>query len=225
MAIKFNLFTILYIVFSSLSLFFIDRGLHMIELVFKLLSLISLSFLYLEESKAINIWYLLVILSSIVSDALFVFDDDFLMLSMNLLLLNRFFYIMIKKDVLKEISKTTLFKYSIPFFIFFLVIFPLFRNHLKSYFAPVLIIGLLSTVMTLLAFINYLRRITKKNKFFFLGLLLIVFSDVLIAYNKFIDYNFKVVLIYSITYYVARFLICNAMIVAESTDIKIRSTS
>ncbi|TYP98777.1 YhhN-like protein [Tenacibaculum adriaticum] len=213
---KLDFYTLLFILTSFLSLFFIDSGDVMIEMVIKLLSLISLSFLYLSRSKKINYWYLLVLLCSIVSDAFLVFDDAFLIIGTLFLLINRVLYIIIARRAFFETEHKTLLLYFLPFFAVFAIVFPQLKSYLGELSYTILIMGLLSTIMALFAFINYLNKMTIKNKFFFLGMLIITIADILIAFNKFIDYKLLYVIFYTILYYIARYLICKAMIVEKN---------
>ena len=105
MSFSFKIFSIAYVVASILSLFFIDVDKPITELILKIFSLQFFSFLYLSSSQKINYWYLLILMSSVVSDALFIFEDDFLKGGVFLLLLNRVLYLIIAR---KAMYKTKL---------------------------------------------------------------------------------------------------------------------
>ena len=77
--------------------------------------------------------------------------------------------------------------------------------------------GITSAIMIGLSFFNYLKAMNKKNMFFLFGILLIVIADILIAFNKFLDYHILLVIVYTIMYYIARYLICLSMIDKKSS--------
>ena len=153
---------------------------------------------------------------SIISDTFLVYDNTFLIIGTLFLLVNRVLYIIISRRAFFNTDRKTLFLYFIPFFTVFVLVFPLLKSYLRQLSYTILLMGLLSTIMALFAFINYLNKMTNKNKFFLFGILLIIISDILTAYNKFLDYEFFYVVVYSILYYVARYLICRAMIIDKN---------
>ncbi|WP_431167140.1 lysoplasmalogenase family protein [Tenacibaculum halocynthiae] len=207
-----NKYSILYFIASLLSLFFIDND-AMIELVLKLLSLIFLSFLYLSTSKEINYWYVLVLLCSIASDASLIFDSDLLMVGTGLLIANRILYIIISRRALFRTNLKTLAFYFVVCLLVFVVIYVVLKPYLQEISYIFISLGITSAIMILFAFLNYLNKMNTQNKLFLFGLFLIITGDILMAFNKFLDYNMAYVLIYTIIYYIARYLICESMIV------------
>ncbi|MGB1042393.1 MAG: lysoplasmalogenase family protein [Tenacibaculum sp.] len=208
----FKLYSVAYFLACLLSLFFIDKNTSVIEMVIKIISLVFLSFLYLSVTKKINYWYLLVLMNSIASDAFLIFDNDFLIVGMLLLLANRFIYIILSRKALVETKLKILLYYLLPGSFLFVIIFLLLKPYLSGVSNTFILLGFSSALMIGFSFLNYLNNMTKDNKYFLLGILLIVTADILIAYNKFLDYRIFVVLLYTAMYYVARYLICLAMI-------------
>ncbi|WP_348718535.1 lysoplasmalogenase family protein [Tenacibaculum sp. 190130A14a] len=182
----------------------------------KVTALLSLSFLYLTVSKKINYWYLLLLLSSIASDTFLIFEDSFLLFGVLLLLLNRVLYIIISRRALKDTDIKTLLFYMVPSFGLFIIFYVLLRPYLEEISSSFLLLGLTSATMILFSFLNYLNKMNLRNKYFLLGILLIVVADILIAYNKYLDYNLGYVIVYTSIYYIARYLICRAMILEKS---------
>lgn len=208
-------YSAIYFITCLLSLFFIDRGFQFAEMTIKVTALLSLSFLYLTVSKKINYWYLLLLLSSIASDTFLIFEDSFLLLGVLLLLLNRFLYIIISRRALKETDIKTLLLYLIPSLGMFIIFYVLMKPYLEEISSSFLLLGLTSATMILFSFLNYLNKMNARNKYFLLGILLIVVADILIAYNKYLDYNLVYVIVYTSMYYLARYLICRAMILEK----------
>ncbi|WP_299108739.1 lysoplasmalogenase family protein [uncultured Tenacibaculum sp.] len=182
----------------------------------KVFALLSLSFWYLTAAKKINYWYLLLLLSSIASDTFLIFEDSFLIIGVLLLLLNRFLYIIISRRALKETDIKTLLLYLVPSLGMFIIFYVLMKPFLEEISSSFLLLGLTSATMILFSFLNYLNKMNTKNKYFLLGILLIVVADILIAYNKYLDYQLFYVIVYTTIYYVARYLICRAMILEKN---------
>ncbi len=212
---KFDFYFLLFCTSSLASLFFIDEGYGVLELGFKLTSIISLLFFYLTKTKRINVWYILILIFSCFYTFFLVYDVEFLALGTFLMIVNRAIYVIIAQQLMVKVNRKKLILYLLTFLIPVAVIFPQLKSHLKGLSYPILAIGLLSALMCSLAFANYLKKMNTQNKFFLLGLLLLVIADILITFNKFIDYKFYYVIIYTSIYYLARYLICKAMIVEK----------
>ena len=212
MSRSFKTYSLAYFSACLLSLFFIDIDKSITEMIIKVFSLMFLSFLYLSSSKKINYFYVAILMNSIASDSFLIFDDDFMMLGILLLLTNRFIYIILVRKALFVTSAKTLLIFLIPSLLLFLTIFILLKPYIQQISLSFFLMGITSAIMIGLAFFNYLNTMNKKNLFFLFGISLIVIADVLIAFNKFLDYHILFVIIYTVMYYVARYLICLSMI-------------
>lgn len=212
MPFKENLYLILFCIASLVSLFFIDRDNDVLELTFKLASIISLLLLYLKKTKKISVWYILILVFSCFYTFFLIYDADFIAYGTFLMVVNRAIYVIIALKLMSVINYKKITIYLLTFLIPVVVIFPQFKSHLEGLSSPILAIGLLSALMCALAFTNYLKKMNTQNKLFLFGLLLLVIADILITINRFIDYKFYFVIIYTSMYYLARYLICNAMI-------------
>ena len=217
MSRSFKAYSLVYFSACLLSLFFIDRDKSITEMIIKVFSLMFLSFLYLSSSKKINYFYVFILMNSIASDAFLIFDDDFMMFGILLLLTNRFLYIILARRALFNTSVKTLLTYLIPSLLLFVTIFILLKPYIQQISLSFFLMGITSAIMIGLSFFNYLKAMNKKNMFFLFGILLIVIADILIAFNKFLDYHITIVIIYTIMYYVARYLICLSMIDKKSS--------
>ncbi|CAM1361150.1 lysoplasmalogenase family protein [Tenacibaculum xiamenense] len=214
MVLKENKYAILYFLSSLLSLIFIDND-SILELVLKLLSLIFLSFMYLNRSRVINIWYLMVLLFSIASDAFLIFDTDLLVIGSMLLIANRILYIIIARRAIFQTKLNLLIFYLVLCLLLFVVIYIVLKPYLKEILGIFMTMGLSSAIMILFAYLNYLNKMNRRNKYFLFGLFLIIIADVLMTFNKFLDYSIIYVIAYTMIYYIARYLICESMIVGK----------
>ncbi len=183
-----------------------------LEFIIKLVALFSLSFLYLETTKKVNYTYVLILLLSILSDSLFVFEETFYYPALFLLIINRFLYIVIiRRSVLSKISPQFFF-YALPFVLTFIMIYTLLYDYIVRIQISVLVMGILSIVLVFFTFLNLLNKNNKKARYFFLGTTLMPFADVLMAISSYIDEHLTYVIIYHFLYYIARYSIYKSMV-------------
>ena len=201
-----------FVLIAILSLFFIDKGHNLIELSLKLISIVFLFFYYLRKTKKINYWYIIVVVFSCLSSSLLVFDVKFLALGTLFMIFNRLLYIIISRRAVSKQNYKKLLMFILIFFVPIIIIFPQLKSNLKELTYPILLIGVLSAIMSSFAFVNYFNKMIVGNKYFVYGMLLFVLADLLTVYNQFINYNFYYVIVYTSLYFVARYFVCEAMI-------------
>lgn len=116
---------------------------------------------------------------------------------------------------INTLSKDYLLTYSIPFFLTFFVVFYMVYDVLGELFYPSLVFGVISVALGVLSFINYLDVNKPKNLYFFLGIFIIVISDILMTVATFLDETLSYILVYHILYFIARYIIYRAMVVEK----------
>ncbi|WP_373456517.1 lysoplasmalogenase family protein [uncultured Tenacibaculum sp.] len=205
-------FTTLYFLASLLVLYVVTLGDLNFEFAVKLVTLLLLSFLYLETTPKVNYWYVVILLFSIVSDSLFVFEKHFYYEALFLLILNRFLYIIIiYHSILKHPLKTLLL-YAIPFVFIFSMIYLILYEYVNDIQLFVFIMGVVSIALILFAFLNLLTKNNAKALYFFLGVLIFPIADVLTTISNYISPSPYYIVIYHLMYYVARYLIFRSMV-------------
>ncbi|CAM1364110.1 conserved membrane protein of unknown function [Tenacibaculum soleae] len=212
MGLKFKIYTTIYFLACFVSLFFIDAGTSLEEMVVKILSLVFLAFLYISVSKDINYWYILILMCIIGSDSFFVFDPDFLTEGVILVLIERFLYFIILRKTLSKIKIVSLLTYMIPGILIFGTVLYIYLPYLKDMLGTLFIICFFNITLISIAYLKFLQKNDQKNLFFLLGIFMISGVDFLMVYNKYLDYNFYYVIGYTLTYYTARYLICYSII-------------
>ncbi len=208
-----SFFTVLYVIFSLLTfypLLFIED--KILELVFKILTLLSLSFLYLNTASKINFWYVLLLLFSIVSDSLYIYDGDFRLPATFLLLCNRVFYIIIIRHVFYKNPLQKLLLYSTPFVLTGGLIYYMVHDNLGDLSLAILAFYILSVILGLTTYVNFLDRNTIATRYYFFGIFLIFIGDALMAVYTFIEQSLVYTICYHTLYFAARYLICRSMI-------------
>lgn len=209
---KFNVYSLTYFITCLASLFFIDAGSSLAEMNLKITALIVLSFMYMSISKKINFWYILILMTSIAADSFFVYDPDFLIQGVILVLVNRLLYFVLLRKKIAQIKLSSLVIYLVPGIVIFGVILYLFSPYLKDMLNVLFVICFCNISLISIAYFNFLKNNNKKNLFFLLGVFMVSTCDFFIVYNKYLEYNLYFVLGYTTIYYVARYLICVSVI-------------
>jgi len=213
-----NTYLLIFIISSVCALFFIDNGHNVTELLLKLTSILSLLGLYVSKRERINYLYVLIILFSCISSSLLIYEKNYflevslLTIGTSCLAINKFLFLII---CIKNSNSSRLNRYGIfliPFLITAIIFYSQINIHLSDLSNLTVIISILYVLLACIAFGNYLTRMTVDNKYFFLGILVLILADVLILYNQFVAYNFIFVATYTSLYFVSRFFICYALI-------------
>lgn len=209
---SFKIYSVVYFITCIISLLFIDNNESIIEMILKILTIVLTSFLYLAYTTKINYWYLLLLMFCIVADALLIFDQDFLKGGILLLMFTRVIYLIILRKTIFKIKLKVVLPYLIPGFFAFFIMSYLLYTFIENMLLSIFMICLLNLIVIGVSFYQYLYNMTKDNLYFMLGIFLITIADFIIAFNKFLDYQLYYVVLYTVMYYVARYLICIAMI-------------
>lgn len=182
-----------------------------LEFAFKLITLFTLSFLYLESTLKVSHWYVMVLLFTIISDSLFIFDD-FYFFALYFLIANRFLYLIIIRKSIVLLKTKVVFSYALPIVFAFFVIYFMIYEYLDDIQIIAFILGITSVALFLIAYLNFLKRNDKRAKYYFLGTSLLPFADILMAFTHYIDFHMFNVIIYHLMYYIGRYLVYRAMI-------------
>lgn len=86
------------------------------------------------------------------------------------------------------------------------------KNHLGELLIPVIIYGIVISVFGIVATLNYITNKSKANLWLFFGALFFIASDSMLAINKFYQPKEIYAVLIMLTYIIAQFLICKAMI-------------
>ncbi|AUC84688.1 lysoplasmalogenase [Polaribacter sp. ALD11] len=211
-------------VISASVLFLVIVVLHILGLLFydKLAFLtkpfitISLAVIYLLSVNKVSFWYVSALFFSFWGDTFLLFKEAFFLFGLVSFLIAHILYIKISSNYLKKISYNKILTYSIPFVIAFGSIVYLIRDNLGEMLVPVIIYGLIISAFGTLTLLNYVQQKNTENLWLFLGALIFIISDSLLAVNKFYEAREVYGLSIMITYIVAQYLICKAMVVKDS---------
>mgnify|MGYP005996690903 CR=1 FL=1 len=182
----------------------------------KPLLMVTLVLVYLVSVKRPNFWYVSALFFSFWGDVFLLFKDEFFLFGLASFLLAHILFIKISAGFLKKISMQKVVLISLPFVLYLLGLLYIIEENLGEMLIPVLFYGVTISCFGIVTLLNYIQEKTTENMWLFLGAFIFIISDSLIAINKFhepkVIYSISIML----TYTVAQYLICKAVIVKES---------
>lgn len=184
-----------------------------IEMIAKPLITTSLVILYLLSVKKPNFWYVSALFFAFWGDVLLIFPDKFFVLGLASFLLAHVLYITISSKFLKKISTSKIVLHSLPFLATLGVLMYIIYPNLGELLIPVIIYGIVISVFGVVTFLVYTNEKSTENLWLFLGAIIFILSDSVLAINKFYEASEVLGITIMITYIIAQYLICKAMIV------------
>lgn len=210
------------------SLFFlIVVVLHLYGLVFthtaltfytKPFLMISLVIMYLTSTKSPSFWYVSALFFSFWGDVLLLFKASLFVYGLGSFLLAHVLFIKITVGFIPKFSPKKVLISSFPFVFFLFGLLYLIQDNLEEMFLPVVVYGITISSFGAVALLNYIHQKTTENLWLFLGALFFIVSDGLIAIQQFYRPQETYSVSIMITYILAQYLICKAMIVKTSHE-------
>jgi uncharacterized membrane protein YhhN len=217
--IRTTLAVALFFVAAIADIYAIISGNETLEVYAKPMLLTLLAVVYLVASSKPNFWYVLGMFFCFVGDVLLMFKGaNFFMFGLAAFLLGHIVYIKITANFLPKDLTTKMITSAFPFVVFFGVLMYLIYPNLDEMLIPVVVYGVTISTFGSVAFLNYRGDKSTENLWLFIGAIIFILSDSLIALNKFYEPNELYGVTIMITYILAQFLICKAMIV-KSIDV------
>tara|TARA_R110001592_G_scaffold33719_5_gene116592 strand:- start:997 stop:1659 length:663 start_codon:yes stop_codon:yes gene_type:complete len=179
----------------------------------------TLVIIYLVSVKKPNFWYVSALFFSFWGDVLLLFKDQFFVFGLASFLLAHILYIKIVAEFIKKISLQKVFIVCLPFVVFLFSFLYLLKDNLGEMTIPVIIYGVVISSLGAISLLNYIQEKSTVNLWLFLGAIIFIISDGLIAVHKFINPNEIYQICIMLTYIVAQYLICKA-IIAKTLDEK-----
>ena len=184
------------------------------QTVAKPLLLTLLALVYLVSVKKPIFWYVVGMFFSFVGDVLLMFEGaNFFMFGLAAFLLAHVVYIKVTSSFLQRDLTVKIISSAFPFVIFLAVLMYLIYPNLGEMLIPVAVYGITISTFGSIALLNYRSEKSTENLWLFIGAIIFILSDSLIALNKFYEPNEIYGVAIMVTYILAQFLICKAMIV------------
>jgi uncharacterized membrane protein YhhN len=179
----------------------------------------TLVIVYLVSVKKPNFWYVSALFYSFWGDVLLLFKDHFFVFGLASFLLAHIFYIKIVAGFIKKISLQKVFVVCLPFVVFLFSFLYFLKDNLGEMTIPVIIYGIVICTLGAISLLNYRQEKSSVNLWMFLGTIIFIISDGLIAVDKFINPNGIYQVFIMLTYIIAQYLICKALIAKTSDEV------
>lgn len=189
---------------------------ELLETIFKPLLMTTLVVVYLVSVKKPNFWFVSALFFSFWGDVFLLFKEKFFVFGLASFLVAHILYIKITADFIKKFSPKQLILSAVPFVIFFLGFIFLIKENLGEMLIPVVVYGLTISTFGAITLLNYINQKSTENLWLFLGAIIFIASDSMIALNRFYEPQEMYSVAIMITYVVAQYLICKAVIVKTS---------
>ncbi len=184
----------------------------MLQLIFKPLIMPSLILLYYVSSKRKNIWYIVAMFFSFLGDVLLLDKSNMFLYGIAAFLITQLLYVFIISKELPESNWKTKLIASIPFLAFFIILIKVLKPGLGEFLLPVVVYGGAISIFGMVSLLNYMLRKDKLSLTLLLGAVLFIFSDSMIALNKFYEAWAFFGLAIMVTYILAQYFIFRHML-------------
>lgn len=205
--------SIFFLLVSIADIYAIITGNQEVEMIAKPLITTSLVILYLLSLAKPNFWYVSALLFAFWGDVLLLFQDQFFVFGLASFLLAHILLITVSSKFLQQVSISKILFHSLPFLAVLGVLLYVIYPNLEELLLPVIIYGVVISVFGVVTFLVYTTERSTENAWLFLGALTFILSDSILAINKFHESSEALGITIMITYIIAQFLICKAMIV------------
>ena len=211
--LKTTLASLLFLVVCIADIYAILNGNRDIEMIAKPLITTSLVVLYLLSVKKPNFWYVSALFFCFWGDVLLMFPEKFFVLGLASFLFAHILYIAISRKFLQEVPVAKIVTHSIPFLLILAALLYTIYPNLGDLLIPVVIYGIVISVFGVVTLLVYAQEKTTENLWLFLGAFTFIVSDSILALNKFYEASEILGISIMITYILAQYLICRAMII------------
>ncbi|QOD60849.1 lysoplasmalogenase [Polaribacter haliotis] len=177
---------------------------------------ITLVIIYLVSVKKPSFWYVSALFFSFWGDVFLLFKEDFFLFGLASFLFAHILYIKISADFLKKIKPHKILLVSFPFVIIFIGLLWLLKDDLGDFLIPVIVYGITISSFGAITLLNYVEEKRTENLWLFLGALIFIISDSVLAINKFYEAREMFEVVIMVTYIIAQYLICKALIAKDS---------
>jgi uncharacterized membrane protein YhhN len=213
---KIKVASFIFVLVSVLDIIGIILKVSSLIFVFKPLILLSLLFLYIISVIAINKWYVMALLFSFLGDVFLLFEGAlFFIVGLGSFLIAHILFIKIVLGWLHKSSLNNKIVAFIPFLITFSGLIYVLKDFLNELLIPVIIYGVTISIFGAISLLNYLNSKTTKGLWMFLGALVFISSDSILAINKFYISKEILGILVMVTYIVAQYLIYRSMILKK----------
>ena len=210
---KIKITFLIFVLVSILDIIGVIFKIPTLIVVFKPLILLSLVVLYIVSSSERNKIYILALICSFLGDVFLIFEGEFYFIAglLSFLIAHLLFIRIVVKRLQKNLYSKIVVS-IIPFLTFYLVLIFTLKNSLGELLIPEIIYGLTIAVFGMVSLIDYLNTKSIKSLYILIGAVIFMFSDAILAVNRFYKSEHTLEVLVMITYVFAQYLIYKSMI-------------
>lgn len=218
MKLKITLISILFLIVSLGDIYAVLSSNRSLEIFFKPLIIVALTVLYILHVRKVNIWYVLALFFSFLGDFLLLFPQRFFVFGLLSFLITHVILIKIMLSFLSSVKKKTILFSSLCYGAYFAVIFLIIKDGLGTLMIPVLIYGMVISIMGIVSFLNfYENKRATENIWLLVGASVFILSDSILAVNKFYKSSMFLGVAIMITYIIAQYVIYKGMVIKSGS--------
>lgn len=211
--IKKSILPILFFIIALIDIYAVISQNKSLEMVFKPLIMISLSFIYVSSVKKVNYWLVFGLFFSFLGDVLLLNQEKYFVYGVACFLITHVLYIrMITLQLSKEKSFTKMILSIVPFMLCFLLVMYIVYDNLNDMLAPIAEYGLIISVFGAVTLLNYEQKKSLGSLFLFLSAILLTFSDGFLILNIYNSYNIVLDFFVILFYISSQYLVVQGMI-------------
>ncbi len=174
--------------------------------------------IYLVKTASINYWYIIGLILCFIGDVLLLFTGElFFILGLVSFLLAHIFYTKTVYNFLDKIQLKTLIMSTVPYIIIYVLLLMILYPYLGDLLYPVIVYGIVISTLGTLCLYYYVHSKNIDAFFWCIGALIFIISDSILAVNKFYSSSIYLATLVMITYILAQYFICKAMLVKKIT--------
>ncbi len=208
-----------FLIVSILDIIGIIFKIDSLTFIFKPFILLALLFLYSQSVEFRNKWYAMALIFCFFGDVFLLYSgENVFKFGLGFFLIAHLIFITIVAKRIEKISFLNGFISIISFSIVLFLLLFLLKDSLNDLFIPVLIYGVVICTFGVVSLLDFLNTKSKKSLLMFLGAIVFIVSDAILAINKFYNAALALQVAVMVTYISAQYLIYSSMVLDKKKE-------
>jgi len=208
-----------FLIVSILDIIGIIFKIDSLTFIFKPFILLALLFLYSQSVEFRNKWYAMALIFCFFGDVFLLYSgENVFKFGLGFFLIAHLLFITIVAKRIEKISFLNGFISIISFSIVLFLLLFLLKDSLNDLFIPVLIYGVVICTFGVVSLLDFLNTKSKKSLLMFLGAIVFIVSDAILAINKFYNAALALQVAVMVTYISAQYLIYSSMVLDKKKE-------
>ena len=208
-----------FLIVSILDIIGIIFKIDSLTFIFKPFILLALLFLYSQSVEFRNKWYAMALIFCFFGDVFLLYSgENVFKFGLGFFLIAHLIFITSVAKRIEKISFLNGFISIISFSIVLFLLLFLLKDSLNDLFIPVLIYGVVICTFGVVSLLDFLNTKSKKSLLMFLGAIVFIVSDAILAINKFYNAALALQVAVMVTYISAQYLIYSSMVLDKKKE-------